>query len=68
MADDVGHDGPGKPSPYDPKTFPRTAKFLAQRGATLSEIADCFGVVKVLLSLLGRQISVLFDEERLAAA
>ncbi len=47
-ADDDGviiaspHRGP--PKKYDPKTFPRTAKFLAQRGATQAEIADCFGV------------------------
>jgi transposase-like protein len=34
----------GAPKKYDPKTFPRTAKFLAQRGATQDEIADCFGV------------------------
>jgi len=34
----------GIPSAYDPKTFPRTAKFLAQRGATQAEIADCFQV------------------------
>ena len=35
---------------YDPKTFPRTAAFLAQRGAILSEIADCFGVTTRTLS------------------
>ncbi len=29
---------------YNPKLFPRTAKYLAQRGAIQSEIADCFGV------------------------
>jgi hypothetical protein len=29
---------------YDSKTFPRSAKFLAQRGATQAEIADCFQV------------------------
>lgn len=34
----------GAPKKYDPKTFPKTARFLAQRGATLAEIADCFGV------------------------
>jgi len=34
----------GAPSKYDPKTFPKTAKFLAQRGAILCEIARCFGV------------------------
>ena len=34
----------GRPKKYDPKTFPKTAKFLAQRGATQAEIADCFDV------------------------
>src|SRR6266700_4893791 len=36
--------GPGAPSKYDPKNFPRIAKLLAQRGAILCEIAECFGV------------------------
>jgi hypothetical protein len=39
----------GAPKKYDPK-FPKTAKFLAQRGATLAEIADCFGVTTRTLS------------------
>jgi hypothetical protein len=34
----------GAPKKYDARTFPRTAKFLAQRGAIQAEIADCFGV------------------------
>lgn len=34
----------GRPSKYDPEVFPRTAKFMAQRGAIQSEIADCLGV------------------------
>jgi Homeodomain-like domain len=29
---------------YDPKHYPRYAKFLAERGATQAEIADCFGI------------------------
>ena len=40
----------GAPKKYDPKTFPRTAGFLAQRGAILSEIADCFEVTTRTLS------------------
>jgi hypothetical protein len=40
----------GAPKKYDPKTFPRTATFLAQRGAILSEIADCFEVTTRTLS------------------
>jgi transposase-like protein len=39
----------GAPKKYDPK-FPKTAKFLAQRGATLAEIADCFEVSTRTLS------------------
>lgn len=35
---------PGPKSNYDPKTYPKTAQFLARRGAVQSEIADCFGV------------------------
>jgi hypothetical protein len=31
-------------TPYDPKTYPAQAKFLAQRGATQADIAECFGV------------------------
>ena len=40
----------GAPKKYNPKTFPRTAGFLAQRGAILSEIADCFEVTTRTLS------------------
>jgi transposase-like protein len=40
----------GAPTKYDPKTYPRIAKLLAQRGAILSEIADCFGVTTRTLS------------------
>jgi transposase-like protein len=40
----------GAPTKYDPKTFPRIAKLLAQRGAILSEIADCFDVTTRTLS------------------
>jgi hypothetical protein len=29
---------------YDVKRFPRQAKFLAERGATQADLADCFGV------------------------
>jgi hypothetical protein len=32
------------PRKYNPKIFPRSAKFLAQRGATQAEIAQCFNV------------------------
>jgi hypothetical protein len=31
-------------TPYDPKTYPAQAKFLATRGATLADIGECFGV------------------------
>jgi hypothetical protein len=34
----------GPVSKYDPETCPRQAKFLAARGATQSEIADCLGI------------------------
>lgn len=34
--------GPGAPKKYGPARFPKEAKFLAQRGAILWEIADCF--------------------------
>jgi hypothetical protein len=34
----------GPASEYDPKHYPRYAKFLAEHGATQDEIADCFGV------------------------
>jgi transposase-like protein len=34
----------GPASEYDPKHYPRCAKFLAERGATQAEIADCFGI------------------------
>ena len=40
---------PGPSSPEDSR-FPRTAGFLAQRGAILSEIADCFEVTTRTLS------------------
>ena len=40
----------GAPTKYDPKTFPRIAKLFAQRGAILSEIADCFDVTTRTLS------------------
>jgi hypothetical protein len=40
----------GAPTKYDPETFPQTARFLAQRGAILSEIADCFNVTTRTLS------------------
>jgi hypothetical protein len=40
----------GAPTKYDPETFPQTARFLAQRGAILSEIADCFNVTTRALS------------------
>jgi hypothetical protein len=33
----------GPASEYDPKHYPRYAKFLAEHGATQDEIADCFG-------------------------
>jgi Homeodomain-like domain len=38
---------PLKPGPaplYDPERFPKEARFLAERGATQAEIADCFGI------------------------
>jgi hypothetical protein len=34
----------GQPTKYSAKRFPNEARFLASRGATLAEIADCFGV------------------------
>lgn len=34
----------GNASKYNPIEYPRVAKFMAQRGAIQSEIADCFGV------------------------
>ena len=34
----------GAPTKYDPTYMPKTAKFLAQRGAIQSEIADAFDV------------------------
>jgi len=34
----------GPVSKYDPENFPREAKFLAARGATQAEIAECFGI------------------------
>ena len=34
----------GAPEKYDPKLFPKTAKFSSQRGAILSEIAATFSV------------------------
>jgi hypothetical protein len=34
----------GPVSKYDPETCPRPAKFLASRGATQAEIAECFGI------------------------
>jgi transposase-like protein len=40
----------GAPTKYDPKIYPRIAKLLAQRGAILSEIADCFDVTTRTLS------------------
>ena len=44
VADGVASPRRGPPIKYNPKTFPKTAKFLAQRGATQAEIADCLGV------------------------
>jgi hypothetical protein len=34
----------GQPSSYNAKTYPQQAKFLASRGATQEELAECFGV------------------------
>jgi hypothetical protein len=34
----------GPLSSYDPERFPRLAKFLASRGATQAEIADCLNI------------------------
>jgi DNA-binding XRE family transcriptional regulator len=34
----------GRVSKYDPEQHPKFAKFMAERGATQDEIADCFGV------------------------
>jgi hypothetical protein len=36
--------GVGQPTKYDPDIMPNAAKFMAQRGAILSEIADAFKV------------------------
>jgi hypothetical protein len=38
----------GQPTKYKPE-YARTAQFLAQRGATQNEIADCFGVTTRIL-------------------
>jgi hypothetical protein len=42
---------PGQPTKYQPDLFPRQAKFLAQRGATQQEMADCFGVSRNTLNV-----------------
>ena len=34
----------GRVSKYNPETTPKEAKFLAARGATQAEIAECFGI------------------------
>jgi transposase-like protein len=40
----------GAPTKYDSKRFPEEARFLAQRGAILSEIAEFFEVSTTTLS------------------
>jgi Homeodomain-like domain len=39
----VKHEHAGRPTKFKPE-YVRLAKFMAQRGATQDEIADCFGV------------------------
>src|SRR5215471_306949 len=36
--------GPGQPTKYNPEVYPRVAKFLCERGATMSELARAFNV------------------------